>query len=77
MKMIVCILQISDRDDVAQALNEAGYPVTMLPSTGAYLRRGNATMIAPRKGPRVPAASSAPIKKGRKGGISSIHILAT
>ncbi len=46
MKMIVCILQISDRDDVAQSLNEAGYPVTMLPSTGAFLRRGNATMIA-------------------------------
>lgn len=46
MKMIVCILQVSDRDEVAGALNEAGYPVTMLPSTGAYFRRGNATMIA-------------------------------
>ena len=46
MKMIVCILQVSDRDDVAAALNAAGYPVTMLPSTGAYFRRGNATMIA-------------------------------
>lgn len=46
MKMIVCILQVSDRDEVASALNEAGFPVTMLPSTGAYFRRGNATMIA-------------------------------
>ncbi len=46
MKMIVCILQVSDRDEVAEALNNAGYPVTMLPSTGAYFRRGNATMIA-------------------------------
>jgi len=46
MKMIVCILQVSDRDDVAAALNKSGFPVTMLPSTGAYFRRGNATMIA-------------------------------
>jgi uncharacterized protein YaaQ len=46
MKMILCILQVSDRDVVAEALNKAGFPVTILPSTGAYFRRGNATMIA-------------------------------
>ena len=46
MKMIVCILQDSDRDEVATALNQAGFPVTLLPSTGAYFRRGNSTMIA-------------------------------
>lgn len=46
MKMILCILQISDRDEVANALNDAGFPVTILPTTGAYFRRGNATMIA-------------------------------
>ncbi len=45
MKMIVCILQESDKDEVSSALNEAGYPVTLLPSTGAYFRRGNATML--------------------------------
>lgn len=45
MKMIVCILQDSDKDNVAEALNNAGFPVTLLPSTGAYFRRGNATMI--------------------------------
>ncbi len=45
MKMIVCILQESDKDEVAAALNKAGFPVTLLPSTGAYFRRGNATMI--------------------------------
>ncbi len=45
MKMIVCILQDSDKDTVAEALNESGFPVTLLPSTGAYFRRGNATMI--------------------------------
>ncbi|MBN2043905.1 MAG: cyclic-di-AMP receptor [Anaerolineales bacterium] len=46
MKMIFCILQTSDRDNVAEALNKAGHQVTILPSTGAYFRRGNATMIA-------------------------------
>ena len=46
MKMIICILQTSDRDIVAEALNKAGHQVTILPSTGAYFRRGNATMIA-------------------------------
>lgn len=46
MKMIICILQTSDRDEVAAALNKSGHQVTILPSTGAYFRRGNATMIA-------------------------------
>jgi len=45
MKMVICILQDSDKDKVADALNSAGFPVTLLPSTGAYFRRGNATMI--------------------------------
>jgi len=45
MKMIVCILQDSDKDEVATALNSAGFPVTILPSTGAYFRRGNSTMM--------------------------------
>ena len=46
MKMILSSLQSGDKDNVANALNEAGFPVTILPSTGAYFRRGNATMIA-------------------------------
>jgi hypothetical protein len=41
------------------------------------LATGNATMITLRKVPRVIPASSAAIKKGRKGGISSIHIVTT
>ena len=56
MKMVVCILQVSDRDDVAEALNNAGFQVTMLPSTGAYFRRGNATMIAGVEDDKVDAA---------------------
>jgi len=45
MKMIVSILQDSDKDKVADALNDAGFSVTVIPSTGAYFRRGNATLI--------------------------------
>jgi uncharacterized protein YaaQ len=45
MKMIVCILQDSDKDEVSKALNEAGFKLTLLPSTGAYFRRGNATLM--------------------------------
>lgn len=45
MKMIVCILQDSDKDKVSDALTENKFAVTIIPSTGAYFRRGNATMI--------------------------------
>lgn len=56
MKMIVCILQDTDKDNVANALNEAGFPVTILPSTGAYFRRGNSTMLAGVQDERVEEA---------------------
>ena len=45
MKMIVCILQDRDKDDVTKALNEEGFQVTVLPSTGGYFRRGNSTLL--------------------------------
>lgn len=45
MKMIVCILQDSDKDEVLTALSQANYQATLLPSTGAYFRRGNATVM--------------------------------
>jgi len=45
MKMIICILQDTDKEQVSKALNEQGYRVTVLPSTGAFFRRGNSTMM--------------------------------
>lgn len=45
MKMIISILQDNDKDNVTKNLNEAGYRVTVLPSTGAFFRRGNATLM--------------------------------
>lgn len=45
MKMIVCIVQDSDKDELLTSLNQASYQATLLPSTGAYFRRGNATLM--------------------------------
>lgn len=43
--LIICILQDSDKDKVSKALIEGEYRLTLLPSTGGYFRRGNATML--------------------------------
>ena len=56
MKMIICILQDKDKDKVSTALNEAGFPVTILPSTGAYFRRGNTTLMVGVEKERVDEA---------------------
>jgi uncharacterized protein YaaQ len=45
MKMIICIVQDTDKEQVTKALNERGYRATVLPSTGAFFRRGNSTML--------------------------------
>lgn len=45
MKMIVCILQDSDKDSVLSALTSASFQTTLLPSSGGFLRRGNATLM--------------------------------
>ena len=56
MKMIVCILQDSDKDEVLTALNQAKFQATLLPSTGAYFRRGNATLMIGVEDEQVDAA---------------------
>jgi uncharacterized protein YaaQ len=56
MKMILCIVQDQDKDAVTQGLNQAGFRVTVLPSTGAYFRRGNATLMIGVDKKRVDAA---------------------
>ena len=43
--MIICILQTQDKENVLKALNESGVKVTVLPSTGAYFRKGNTTLM--------------------------------
>lgn len=45
MKLIMCIILDTDRDEVTKGLIEAGYRATVLASSGAYFRRGNNTLL--------------------------------
>jgi uncharacterized protein YaaQ len=45
-KMILAILEDSDSKRVMRSLQDAGHPVTLIDSTGGFLRRGNSTLIA-------------------------------
>ena len=46
MKMILAILEDSDSSAVLRTLHDAGYPLTLIDSTGGFFRRGNSTLIA-------------------------------
>ena len=45
-KMILAILDDSESDYVIRAIHDAGYPLTLIDSTGGLLRRGRSTLIA-------------------------------
>lgn len=45
MKLIVAIVQGEDADDVIRAMLAAGHRLTRINTTGAFLRRGNATLL--------------------------------
>jgi uncharacterized protein YaaQ len=45
MKMIIAILRDVDSDPVSHALTTASYRVTVIASTGGFLRRGNTTLL--------------------------------
>ncbi|MCJ7715677.1 MAG: cyclic-di-AMP receptor [Anaerolineales bacterium] len=45
-KMILAILEDTESNSVMRALHDAGYPLTLIDSTGGLLRRGNSTVIA-------------------------------
>lgn len=46
MKLVTAIVSHEDADKLMNALVKAGFPVTRMGSTGGFLRRGNATLIA-------------------------------
>lgn len=56
MRMIVCVLQDSDKDNVVRGLNDEDFHVTVLPSTGGYFRRGNTTLFIGTDDDRVERA---------------------
>ena len=45
MKLIFAIIQTDDTDNVVAILNQQGYMVTKLNSTGGFLRKGNSTLM--------------------------------
>jgi len=45
-KMIFAILEDAESESVMRAMHDAGYPLTLIDSTGGLLRRGNSTLIA-------------------------------
>lgn len=45
MKLIIAIVQDSDSSHVSKALTEVGFRVTLIASTGGFLRSGNSTLL--------------------------------
>jgi uncharacterized protein YaaQ len=56
MKMIIAIIGDHDNEPVTQALLQAGLRVTRIASTGAFLRRGNSTLLIGVEDERVEEA---------------------
>ncbi len=45
MKLIVAVVQDRDGDPAVKALNEKGYRVTRIGTTGGFLQQGNTTLL--------------------------------
>ena len=56
MKLIIVIVQDSDSSPVSKALTEAGFRVTLIASTGGFLRSGNSTLLIGTDGDKVETA---------------------
>ncbi len=46
MKLIIAVVQDQDADDTIKALNEAGFRVTRVASTGGFFSVGNTTLLS-------------------------------
>ncbi len=44
-KMVICIIHPNDTQGVVQALNQEGFRVTQMSTTGGFLRQGNVTLM--------------------------------
>lgn len=56
MKMLIAILNDQDAEAVLKALIESDFRATRIASTGAFLRRGNSTLLIGLDEERVDAA---------------------
>jgi len=81
MKLIMAIIHDEDAFHIMDVLNEKGYPVTKLASTGGFLRAGNTTLICGVENEKVDDLVSIIEKKckGRRQitSINSSHMSAT
>jgi uncharacterized protein YaaQ len=53
MKLIIAILRDSDNDPVSRALTSKGFRVTLIASTGGFMRRGSTTLLIGVDDPQV------------------------
>lgn len=56
MKLIVAIIQDSDNDRLSSALTRAGFRVTLIASTGGFLKSGRSTLLIGTEQERVSEA---------------------
>ncbi len=54
MKLVMAIIHDEDAFNIMDTLNEKGYSVTKLASTGGFLRAGNTTLICGCESEAVP-----------------------
>ena len=59
MKMLMAIVQAEDVSKITRALVEAGHRVTQISTTGAWLRRDNATLLLGVEDERIDDALNA------------------
>jgi uncharacterized protein YaaQ len=45
MKLIICVVNQDDTDDLIDALTADGHQATVISTTGGFLREGNATLL--------------------------------
>ena len=45
MKLVIAVIQDQDATEAIQALNDAGYRVTRVASTGGFFSEGNTTLL--------------------------------
>lgn len=55
MKLIIAILQSRDFANLRNDLTEKGYPITLLSSSGGFLKGGNSTVFIGVKEDELPA----------------------
>jgi len=78
MKLVMAIINDEDAFNVMDHLNENGYQVTKLATTGGFLRSGNTTLICGVDEERIPNLMSIIEKKCRArrqiAGVNTSHM---